>query len=145
MDNNFTKLLESYKNNFVAYGLNKSNQNKSMLDNAEQNINGFFSKLNERYLILEKENERKRDEITELNKIIKKSKKQHKALEHEKDFLVNSDLGALEQDKNQYHIFKNKRLQLILEVCLIVVILIFLYINDNIVPSIRGRFSKKTQ
>lgn len=145
MDDNFTQLLESYKNNFVAYGLDKSNQNKSMLNNAEQNINAFYAKLIKEQLILAEENEKNRDQIIALNKIIKKSKKRHNALENEKDFIVNSDLGALEQDRNQYHIFRNKRLQLILEVCLIVVILIFLYINDNIVPSIRSRFSKKTQ
>ncbi len=141
----FSIYLDNYKNQFVAEGLNPIEQNKTLLENAKTQINAALTELTIERNRLEKHNRKLRKEISHKNNIIKRTKKKHHHLEDESTRLVNSDLGAIEQNQNTVRVFKNKRLKLFLKVCLIVLILFFLYINDDIVQAIRSKISKKPQ
>ena len=141
----FSYYLDNYKNLFVAEGLSPTDQNKNLLENAITKINAVFNELVVEKNTLKKENRRLRKEIVYKNNIIKKTKKKHKVLESESTRLINSDRGAVKQNLNFARVFKNKRLKLFFKVCLIALILFFLYINDDIVQAIRSKISKKPQ
>ena len=143
--NDFSYYLESYKNNFVAYGLNNSDENKKLLNQAKNGLQMIHNEQNIHLSKLIDENNKKREEIKSLNKIIKKSKKKNLKLNTIKNELTNSDLGAISQDNEIDKIYNKRRNRLILEVCLIIIILIFIYINDNVFQKIGSRFSKKTK
>lgn len=141
----FSYYLDNYKNLFVAEGLNPTDQNKNLLENAITKINATFNELTVERNRLKRENRRLRKEILYKNNIIKRTKKRHSHLEDESTRLVNSDLGAVKQNHNSVRLFKNKRIKLFLKACLIALILFFLYINDDIVQAIRSKISKKPQ
>jgi regulator of replication initiation timing len=141
----FSYYLDNYKNLFVAEGISPTDQNKNLLENAITKINATFNELMVEKHRLKRENRRLRKEILYKNNIIKKTKKKHKVLEGESTRLINSDRGAVKQNLNFARVFKNKRIKLFLKVCLIALILFFLYINDDIVQAIRSKISKKPQ
>ena len=141
----FSYYLDNYKNLFVAEGLNPTDQNKNLLENAITKINATFNELTVERNRLKRENRRLRKEILYKNNIIKRTKKRHSHLEDESTRLVNSDLGAIEQNHNSVRLFKNKRIKLFLKACLIALILFFLYINDDVVQAIRSKVPKKPQ
>tara|TARA_B110000858_G_C17581008_1_gene371220 strand:- start:252 stop:698 length:447 start_codon:yes stop_codon:yes gene_type:complete len=141
----FSYYLDNYKNLFVAEGLNPTDQNKNLLENAITKINATFNELTVERNRLKRENRRLRKEILYKNNIIKRTKKRHSHLEGESTRLINSDLGAIEQNHNSVRLFKNKRIKLFLKACLIALILFFLYINDDVVQAIRSKVPKKPQ
>lgn len=141
----FSYYLDNYKNLFVAEGLNPTDQNKNLLENAITKINATFNELTVERNRLKRENRRLRKEILYKNNIIKRTKKRHSHLEGESTRLINSDRGAVKQNHNSVRLFKNKRIKLFLKACLIALILFFLYINDDVVQAIRSKISKKPQ
>ena len=141
----FSYYLDNYKNLFVAEGLNPTDQNKNLLENAITKINATFNELTVERNRLKRENRRLRKEILYKNNIIKRTKKRHSHLEGESTRLINSDRGAVKQNHNSVRLFKNKRIKLFLKACLIALILFFLYINDDVVQAIRSKVPKKPQ
>ena len=84
-------------------------------------------------------NKQNRNQIENINNEIEKAKKQHKYLEKESGMLLYSDLGAIEQNKNTYGVYQQYRRQIFFKLALLTTILIFLYINGNIVQTIRNK------
>ena len=144
-ENDFSYYLDNYKNQFVAEGTSPTDQNKNLLEKAKMNINSILTELTAERNRMQKNNKRLRRQISRKNSVIKKAKKKHTVLESESSRLINSDLGAVKQNQNIIRIFKSKRVKLFLKVCLIALILFFLYINDDVVQAIRGKISKKPQ
>lgn len=137
--------LENYKNNYVAQGLSNTDENNTLLENAKEKINSVLNSLTIEKERLIGENKKLHNTIEEINREIKKSKKQNSYLEKEKQFLLNSDKGAIEQNKNMIDIDRIYRYKLIMKVGLISTILMFLYINDDILQTIRSGFSKNAK
>ena len=145
MTDTFSHYLSNYKNQFVAEGTTHTEKNKSLLEKAQNQINAALTELTIERNKLQKENRHLRKRIDETNNTIKRTKKKHQELEGESTRLINGDLGAIEQNNNIKHVFKGKRIKLFFKVCLIALILFFLYINDDVVQAIRGKVSKKPQ
>lgn len=145
IDNDFSIYLENYKNQFIAEGVNNTNQNKSLLESAKSEINNVLSNLTLTKNTLLGENKKLQKRIRKMNSTIEKTKKKHTLLESESTKLINSDLGAIEQNKNYQHVFKMERIQMVLKLCLIVLIFIFLYNRDDIIQTIRNKLPKKTE
>jgi hypothetical protein len=141
----FSHYLDNYKNLYVAEGISPTDQNKSMLENVKTKINSALTELTAERNRLQKHNRKYRKEISHKNHKIKRTKKKHFHLEGESTRLINSDRGAVKQNQNFVRVFKNKRIKLFLKVCLIALILFFLYINDDIVQAIRSKIQKKPQ
>lgn len=137
----FFIILENYRNQYIAEGLNPSNS--SSLELAKEEINMVLTDLVMEKKRLIEDNAQLRKDIKQMNKIIKKTKKRNHSLEDESTRLDNSELGAVEQNDNIEERYKRHRLKLILKTCLAVVIIIFLYINEDIVQAIRSRVPKK--
>ena len=57
----------------------------------------------------------------------------------------NNDAGAIEQNINTMEVYRKRRLQTFLEVGLILLILIFGYINGDIIQAIRSKLPTKTK
>lgn len=143
--NDFSYYLDNYKNHFIAEGIENTRRNKSLLENAKTEINAILNDLTIERNTLIKDNSDIQKKIQKLNETIEKTKKRHEFLEGEKNALVNSDRGAIVQNKNFTRVFKEERIQLFMKVCLIGLILMFLYNKEDVVQTIRNRFSKKTQ
>ena len=92
---------------------------------------------------MKKQNKKKGKEIAIIDSEIKKTKKKYNVLEKEADAIKNSDLGAVEQNINFKENYRRIKLNVYIKMAMIVLILIFLYINGDIIQSIRDRFSKK--
>jgi uncharacterized phage infection (PIP) family protein YhgE len=145
VDDNFSIYLDNYKNQFIAEGVNSSQQNKSLLENAQTQINSFLSQLTIEKQKLISGNENLERKIRKRNQIIDLAKKKNTELESEQSRLVNSDLGAIKQNHNFTRVYSKDFLQLILKMCLVVLIIIFLYIKDDVFQSIRSRFPTKVK
>jgi len=145
VDDNFSIYLDNYKNQFIAEGVNSSQQNKSLLENAQTQINSFLSQLTIEKQKLISGNENLERKIRKRNQIIDLAKKKNTELESEQSRLVNSDLGAIKQNHNFIRVYSKDFLQLILKMCLVVLIIIFLYIKDDVFQSIRSRFPTKVK
>ena len=137
--------LTDYKNQFIAQGINDTKANKSLLENAKSRINGVLSQMEINKSVLENENTKLQNKIKETNAFIKQAKERNDLLKGEADRLSNSDLGAIEQNKNFIRVLMAKRTELILKVCLIALIFIFLYIKDDVVQAIRSRLPTKVK
>ena len=145
IEDDFSFYLDNYKDQFVAEGLNSSTDNKSLLEDAKNKINSILNNLSIEKNRLRGENKRMRHKMEKMNKSIEKTKKHHRKLEEESGRLKNSDLGAITQNLNTTSVYRNYQLKMFLKVCLLATILIFLYINDDIVQAIRSRISKNTK
>ena len=145
LDEIFAIIIDNYKNQFITEGTNPTKQNKTFLGDAEKELNDVFTQLNDSIKDITDENTVMRKKIVSVNSIIKKTKKNHGVLDSESTRLINSELGAIEQNKNSAYQYKKNKTKLILKVGLIVIILILLYINEDILQAIRGRLSTKPQ
>ena len=137
--------LENYKNNYVAQGLRNTDENNTLLEYAKEKINSVLNSITIEKERLIGENKKLHNNIEEINREIKKSKKQNSYLKKEKHFLLNSDKGAIEQNKNMVDIHRIYRYKLITKAGLISIILMFLYINDDILQAIRNGISKNAK
>lgn len=145
MDDDFSYYLQLYRDNFIAYGLEQTDDNEKLLEKAKDGLLMIQNQLKITRSKMSSENENLRSEITSLNKIIEKSEIKNGELSDETERILNSDAGAVERNVNTRRIYKKRRLRTILDVCLILLIIILGYINGDIFSAIRGRFSKKTQ
>ena len=143
IDDDFSYYLDNYKDQFVAEGLNSTQSNKNLLENAKTQINRILTNITAERNELIKRNTDLRRDIVNTNSLIKRTKKRHTSLENEMDRIGNSDLGAVEQNQNISNLFEKRRIKLILKVCLIPVILFLLYIKDDVIQAIRNKLSKK--
>lgn len=143
IEDDFSFYLDNYKDQFVAQGLDDSTQNNSLLEDAKEKVNSVLNNLGIEKSHLVGENKKLRRRIDKMNSEIEKAKKQNKRLEDESGRLTNSDKGAIEQNDNTTGVYRNYQLKIFLKVCLLATILMFLYINDDIVQAIRSRFPKK--
>jgi uncharacterized membrane-anchored protein YhcB (DUF1043 family) len=144
-DEDMSFFLDNYKNNYVAQHLNDSPENTVLLENAKNKINSLLNNLAIEKNRLISENKEKRKHLENINKEIKKAKKQHKYLEKESGTLLYSDLGAIEQNKNTYDVYLQYRRKIFFKLTLLTTILIFLYINGNIVQAIRNKIPKNSK
>tara|TARA_B110001469_G_C9599203_1_gene297670 strand:+ start:824 stop:1270 length:447 start_codon:yes stop_codon:yes gene_type:complete len=138
-DDDMSFFLDNYKNNYVAQHLNDTPDNKALLENAKKKINSLLNNLTIENQTLISKNKQNRNQIENINNEIEKAKKQHKYLEKESGMLLYSDLGAIEQNKNTYGVYQQYRRQIFFKLALLTTILIFLYINGNIVQTIRNK------
>jgi hypothetical protein len=145
LDDDFSYYLQMYKDNYVAYGLDNNADNELLLKNAKDGLQNTHQQLEGKNSKLVNENKKLRSKMTSMNKLIKRSEKKNNELESSTQQLTNSDAGAIEQNSNTNIIYKERRLKLILEVALISLILIFGYINGDIIQAIRSKFSTKTK
>jgi adenine-specific DNA methylase len=145
IEDDFSFYLDNYKDQFVAQGLDDSTQNNSLLEDAKDKVNSVLSNLGIEKSRLVGENKKMRKRIDKMNSTIEKAKTRNNRLEDESGRLANSDLGAIEQNQNTTGVYRNYQLKIFLKVCLLATILMFLYINDDIVQAIRSRFSKNTK
>lgn len=141
----FSHYLDNYKNQFIAEGINKTNENKSLLENSKTKLNSVFTELTIELKELESENRKLQKKINKMNTTIEKTKIRHEELEGEKDRLVNSDLGAVTQNENFKRVYKKLRIKMVLNLCLISLILIFLYNKEDVVQTIRSKLPAKTK
>lgn len=144
-DEDMSFFLDNYKNNYVAQHLNDSPENTVLLENTKNKINSLLNNLAIEKNRLISENKKKRKHLENINKEIKKAKKQHKYLEKESGMLLYSDLGAIEQNKNTYDVYLQYRRKIFFKLTLLTTILIFLYINGNIVQAIRNKIPKNSK
>ena len=144
-DEDMSFFLDNYKNNYVAQHLNDSPENTVLLENAKNKINSLLNNLAIEKNRLISESKKKRKHLENINKEIKKAKKQHKYLEKESGMLMYSDLGAIEQNKNTYDVYLQYRRKIFFKLTLLTTILIFLYINGNIVQAIRNKIPKNSK
>ena len=144
-EHDFSYYLDNYKDQFIAYGINKTNRNKALLENAKTQINTVLNDMTFEQKKLTAKNDKLQRKIKERNNFIEQAKKKNILLKEESNRLENSDLGAIEQNENFAHKYKTQRLKLILKVCLIALIIILLYIKDDLIQAIRSKFSAKAK
>jgi preprotein translocase subunit SecF len=139
----FSYYLDNYKNQFIAQGVYNTQDNKSLLENAKSMINQVLSELTIEKSRLEGGNAKLEKQIQKMNKLIQEAEKRHATLEEENQKLTNSDKGAIQQKDNISQVYDLRLQKTIMKACLIALILIFLYIKDDVFQAIRGRFSTK--
>jgi len=137
--------LDNYKNNYVAHHLNNTPENKRLLYDAENKINSLLNNLTNEKNRMVGENKKTRTDIEKVNNKIKKVKKQHSYLAEEATRLVNSDLGAIEQNENTNGVNSQYKRKIFFEIILLATILMFLYINGNIIQTIRNKLPTDTK
>ena len=135
--------FDDYKNNYVASRERPTAENKVLLEKSKTYINSVLTELTIEDNRLKKQNKKKGKEIAIIDSEIKKTKNKYKVGEKEADAIKNSDLGAVEQNINFKENYRRIKLNVYIKMAMIVLILIFLYINGDIIQSIRDRFSKK--
>ena len=137
--------LDNYKNNYVAHHLNNTPENKKLLYDTENKINSLLNNLTNEKNRMVGENKKTRTDIEKVNNKIKKVKKQHSYLAEEATRLVNSDLGAIEQNENTNGVNSQYKRKIFFEIILLATILMFLYINGNIIQTIRNKLPTDTK
>jgi hypothetical protein len=145
IDDDISFYLDNYRNNFIADGLNQTTDNDSLLENAKNKINSLLNNLTIEKNRLLGRNKNMRNTIKQMNFKIEKATKENEKLRNEETKFKDSDLGAIKQNTIMATIYKNYKFKLFGKLCLLVIILIFLYINDDVVQAIRKRFSKNTK
>jgi hypothetical protein len=145
IDDDISFYLDNYRNNFIADGLNQTTDNDSLLENAKNKINSLLNNLTIEKNRLLGRNKNMRNTIEQMNFKIEKATKENEKLRNEETKFKDSDLGAIKQNTIMSTIYKNYKFKLFGKLCLLVIILIFLYINDDVVQAIRKRFSKNTK
>lgn len=145
IDDDISFYLDNYRNNFIADGLNQTTDNDSLLENAKNKINSLLNNLTIEKNRLLGRNKNMRNTIEQMNFKIEKATKENEKLRNEETKFKDSDLGAIKQNTIMATIYKNYKFKLFGKLCLLVIILIFLYINDDVVQAIRKRFSKNTK
>jgi len=144
-DDDISFYLDNYKNQFIAHGLDASSENTSLLEEAKDKVNALLNQLTIEKNNLSSDNNITRNRITRMNSIIEQAREQNRRLETETTHLINSNQGAVQQNaSNVSLLYKKHKIRMISKVCLLATILIFLYINDDIVRAIRSRISTNT-
>ena len=128
--------FDDYKNNYVASRERPTAENKVLLEKSKTYINSVLTELTIEDNRLKKQNKKKGKEIAIIDSEIKKTKKKYNVLEKEADAIKNSDLGAVEQNINFKENYRRIKLNVYIKMAMIVLILIFLYINGDIIQSI---------
>jgi hypothetical protein len=145
LDDDFSYYLDLYKDNYIAYGLDDNEENKKILDKAKRGLETTHDKLFFKKTKLDEDNNSLRKKINSMNKIIKRNERKNKELTDITQEFKNNDAGAIEQNINTMEVYKKRRLQTFLEVGLILLILIFGYINGDIIQAIRSKLPTKTK
>lgn len=142
LDDDISFYLDNYKNQFVAHGLDDSPENINLLEEAKNKLNILLNQLTLEKSNILGENNTTRKRINRMNTLIEETKQQNLRLETETSHLINSNQGAVQQNAfNASLLHRKHKIRMIAKLCLIATILIFLYINDNIVRAIRSRIS----
>ena len=145
LDDDFSYYLDLYKDNYIAYGLDDNEENKKILNRAKRGLETTHDKLVFKKTKLDEHNNSLRKKINSMNKIIKRNERKNKELTDLTQEFKNNDAGAIEQNINTMEVYKKRRLQTFLEVGLILLILIFGYINGDIIQAIRSKLPTKTK
>lgn len=142
LDDDISFYLDNYKNQFVAHSLDDSPENINLFENAKHRLNTLFNELTIEKNSILNENTNTRKRINRMNRIIEETREQNNRLETETTQLINSNQGAVEQNAlNTSLLYKKHKIRMVAKLCLLATIIMFLYINDDIVRAIRSRFS----
>lgn len=141
-DDDISFYLDNYKNQFVAHSLDDSPENINLFENAKHRLNTLFNELTIEKNSILNENTNTRKRINRMNRIIEETQEQNNRLETETTQLINSNQGAVEQNAlNTSLLYQKHKIRMVAKLCLLATIIMFLYINDDIVRAIRSRFS----